>query len=344
MVISAIIDTFAFLNMKGACTLIFIVLICSSINPLVAQAPYRNQELTIRNDNDVYTFRDSDKYYSNGIIAKYRWIASPGRFLMPKNLPDSIKLIVETELNQKFFTPKFLENSDVEDFDRPYAGTLTAGYYLNIFNQPDRKLRYGLDLTLVGPATGAEAFQKWYHGVAGFPEPRGWAFQIPNELTFNLIGEYQRQFVLVERTVDVVTTSSASLGTGFTNAKQMVDIRLGTIQALNRSAFANSQIGKGSDKVLNQIYVYAGLGVEYVLQNITIQGSVWNDNAPHTENIVPWIRHMRFGFVTSPGKSTFKVVYNWLGPEVKGTRWHSYVGLELNVRFEPSKKRRNAYK
>ncbi len=322
--------------------MVFLVL-QAGVYTLSAQTPYRDQELTIRNDNDVYTFRDSDKYYSNGLITKYRWVTTPGKFLSPKSLSDSSKIIIEAELTQKFYTSRFLALSNFEDFDRPYAGTLTMGYYINTYPSKIKRLRYGLDLTIVGPASGAGAFQTWYHNAVGFPEPKGWPYQIPNELTFNIVGDYQRQFTLVDKAIDLISTTSGSLGTGFTNMRQMLDLRLGRLQPLDRSTFSNSLIGEGSESIIDQVYIYAGIGVEYVIQNITIQGSIWNDSAPHTENIVPWIRHMRFGFVTSSGKSTFKLIYNWLGPEVKNVKWHSYIGLELNVRFTPSKRRRNAY-
>lgn len=328
--------------MKARLFLSFLLIVCTS-QIVLGQSPYRDQEFTLRNDNDVYTFRDSDKYYSNGIISKYRWITQPGKFLTPKSFRDSAKVIIEAELSSKFFTPKFLTLENVDEFDRPYAGLLSMAYYINYFKKSDQKLRYGFDLTLIGSASGAGAFQEWYHRLAGFPDPQGWGYQIPNELTVNLVGEFQKQFMIAKGAVDMVSTTSGVLGSGFTNAKQMVDLRLGRLQRLDRSAFANSLIGEGSEYVIDQVYIYAGIGVEYVLHNITIQGSIWNDDAPHTENIVPWIRHMRFGFVTSSGKSTFKVIYNWLGPEVKNLKWHSYIGLELNVRFSPGKKRRNAY-
>ena len=302
---------------------------------LSGQVAYRDQEFSIRNDNDVYTFRNSDKYYSNGLILNYRWIVEPDKMLIPSKLSDSSKVIIETELSHKFFTPRFLTQEDVEHFDRPYAGTISAGYYIKVFPKVDREFRYGLDLTLIGSASGAEGFQTWYHEYFGFPTPQGWNYQIPNELTVNFKGAYLHQFKLVGDAIDLVSETSATLGTALINAKQVVHFRFGRLQALNFSSFANSLIGRGSRNFLEQGYFFAGVGVEYVVHNITIQGSLWNDNALHTENIVPWIRHMRFGAAFSGDRSTFRLVYNWLGPEVKNLKWHSYFGLELQLRFLP---------
>lgn len=321
---------------------IWLVLVCFPLS-ILGQEVYRDQELTIKNENDVYTFRDSDKYYSNGLIVNYRWISSPGKFLIPERFDSTAKLIIETEFSQKFFTPKFLRNEDVQDFDRPYAGTLSGAVFINYFKTNRVKWRYGLDLTLIGPASGAGDFQIWYHRVFGFPTPRGWDFQVPNELTLNFVGEFQRQFFMIDGSLDLMATTSAMLGTGFTNAKQMLDFRIGRLSDLNRSTFSNGVIGKDSNDVIDQVFFFAGMGLEYVAHNITIQGSLWNNNALHTEQIVPWVRHMRFGLATNTPKASFKITYNWLGPEVKNLSWHSYVGFELNIRFAPGKQKRNAY-
>lgn len=328
--------------MKKPFRLVSTIILMLFLQELSGQTAYRDQEFSIRNDNDVYTFRDSDKYYSNGIILNYRWVVKPGKMLSPSRLNDSTKVIIETELSHKFFTPRFLFLEDVEDFDRPYAGTLSAGYYVKVFPKKDREFRYGADLTLIGSASGAEGFQTWYHEYFGFPIPQGWDYQIPNELTINFKGSYLHQFKLVGNAIDLVSETSATLGSALINAKQMVDFRFGRLQALHFSSFTNSLIGRGSRNFLEQSYFFAGLGVEYVAHNITIQGSLWNNNAPHIENIVPWIRHMRFGMAFNGDRSTFKLVYNWLGPEVKNLKWHSYFGLELQLRFVPKEDRKKA--
>lgn len=328
--------------MKGCLIPILCCCFFLLVNKGLGQEVFRNQELTIRTDNDVYTFRDSDKYYSNGLIMAYRWIPSGKPFLVPKTISDSTKVIMETGLAHKFFTPKFLKNEAVEDFDRPYAGTITAEYHANYFKNEHLKWRYGLNLTLVGPATGAGDFQVWYHDLFNFPEPRGWDFQVPNELTVNLAGEFQRQVQLNPRSMDLMTTSSVMIGTGFTNLQQRADLRIGRLLTLNKSAYARSLIGGGTESVQKELFFFAGAGLEYVVQNITIQGSIWNDNAPHTEEITPLVMHLRMGLVTSNAQSTFRIVYHWLSSEVEAVGWHSYIGLELNLRFASGKQKRKA--
>ena len=328
--------------MKARLPQIFCCLLLLVVNEGLGQEAQRSQELTLRTDNDVYTFRDSDKYYSNGLILAYRWVPTKKGFLTPTKRSDSAKLILELGIAHKFFTPKFLENEDVDDFDRPYTGALSASYLINYFPSEHVKWKYGLNTTLVGPATGAGDFQIWYHELFGFPEPRGWDFQVPNELTINLSGEFQRQVPLTTTSLDLISTSSLMLGTGFTNAKQQFDLRIGRFASLNESAYARSVIGKSSQTAGKEFFLFVGAGLEYVVQNITIQGSIWNDKAPHTEVITPWVMHFRTGLVTGNAKSTFRLVYHWLSSEVRQVGWHSYIGIELNLRFASAKEKRKA--
>lgn len=317
--------------MKKAVRFILIVQLLGLGLELIGQTDFKGREFALRHDNDVYTFRDSDKYYSNGFIFFYRWV--------PKKRSDSIKVIREFEIGHKTYTPKFLFLSNVNRFDRPYAGTFSALYAINRYPKIHTHFRYGVDVTLVGPASGADGFQEWYHELFDFPLPSGWQYQIPNELTVNLHGLYQRQVKLSQKALDMVSETSAIVGTGFINARQFVDFRFGRLQNLLFSAHANSLIGAGSARAIRQSYLFAGIGLEYVAHNITVQGSLFNDKAPHTEQVIPWVRHMRMGAAFSGHRSTFKITYHWVGPEVKEVSWNSYVSFELQLRFPSASKK-----
>lgn len=294
---------------------------------LQAQDAYLSKEFSIANENDFYLFQESDRYYSNGLLIHYRWI--PNKILQL----DSIKTIFDIELSHKFYTPQDLLLTDVNDFDRPYAGMLYAGFNYYQYRRKHNRRSIGIDLGLVGQATGAEVFQDWYHSLVGFPDPRGWRYQIPNELFINIKGGFSRQYRVLPQKIDIVSSTDFSLGTAFTHVFQRVDLRAGKLQWFRNSAFSNALIGAGSEKITKQYYFFLGYGAQYVMQNITIDGSLWANDAPHTERSLPWVQHMRFGFASSTKKSTFKMTYNWLSPEVRGIRNHAYVSLELLLRF-----------
>ena len=297
---------------------------------LQAQTEFRNREFSIVNENDVYLFLGIDRYYSNGMFFNYRFL--------PKNKKSSKKVIYEVGLAQRFWTPQDLRIINPEAYYRPYAGLLNGNFQVAEFPETYKRISYGIELGVMGKASGAQAFQEWYHKQFGFPQPQGWKNQIPNGFVFNFSLEYNRQFVLVPSRFDLITTSAMQLGNAFVNARQRIDLRFGHLRSLSKSAFVNALIGEGSRSMETHNYFFLGYGLEGVVHNATIQGHAFNANAPHTEEIMPWVRHMRLGWATSSENSTLKVTYNWLSKEVRGRAGrHAYIGLELQLRFVPKR-------
>ncbi|GAB5523266.1 MAG: lipid A deacylase LpxR family protein [Roseivirga sp.] len=301
---------------------------------LTAQSDYYHQELSITTENDVYLLQNTDRYYSNGALIHFRFIPEKRSFLGIGHKEDT-KRIIELELSQKFFTPKDLTLTDIVDYDRPYAGWLYTGLTISDFPKANQALTYGAELGVVGDISGADGFQTWYHRNFGFPVPQGWDFQIRNELVFNLKASYSYQFPLLKNSIDLITTSSAVLGTGFINAMQQADFRFGKLQSLDESAFKNAIIGRRRNGFERHAYFFLGYGAQWVGHNITVQGSLWKDNSPHTEDIYHSIQRFRVGWAASSVNTTFKMTYNWLSEEVKGAKVHSYIGFELLIRFRP---------
>ena len=130
------------------------------------------------------------------------------------------------------------------------------------------------------------------------------------------------------------------MGSGFTHLFQRVDIRFGELKSLSNSAFKNALIGRGSEKSGVHSFFFLDYGTQWVIHNILIEGSLWTDNAPHTEEVKPFVRHWRIGWATSSRNTTFKMIYNGLGPEVTGNEVHGFVTLELALRLTP----RNLYR
>lgn len=301
---------------------------------LQAQKEEYRHEFSFTNDNDVYLMTYKDRYYSNGLLLHFRFLPkADSRFGKRRNPAN--KRIIDLELTQKFYTPINLSLTNPDDFDRPYAGWLYAGFTIADFPKPNQRIEYGLELGTTGKPSGAEVFQKRYHTISRFfPTPRGWDFQIAAEVVMNLKINYMRQWVLADGILDMVTTSSAMVGSAFTNFVQRADLRVGRLQPLNESGFANALIGERTREFRNHFYFFTGYGYQWTLHDITIQGSLWNDNSPHTEKIFSNVRHLRIGWATSGRKTTFRMTYHWLSKEVIGGQNHSYLSLELLLRFK----------
>lgn len=314
----------------------FFTLSFAIVSVLNAQSDYYHQELSITTENDVYLLQNTDRYYSNGALIHFRFISNKRSFLGVRHREET-KRIIELELSQKFFTPKDLTLTNFVDYDRPYAGWLYTGFTVSDFPKPNRIISFGAELGVVGDISGADGFQTWYHRNFGFPDPQGWDFQIRNELVANLKASYSYQLPLVKNSVDLITSTSAVLGTGFINAMQQVDVRFGKLQSLDESVFKNAIIGRRRNGFERHAYFFLGYGAQWVGHNITVQGSLWKDNSPHTEDIHSGIHRFRVGWAANSVNTTFKMTYNWLSEEVKGAKVHSYIGFELLIRFRPQK-------
>lgn len=313
-------------------TLLFCLLISFSIQ---AQTEYRNREFSFTNENDVYLMLSIDRYYSNGLFLNYRF--------SPEQAPPSdlrVKKIYDLAIAQRFWTPQDVRLRRIQDYWRPYAGMLHFAYRQSNFYSQQNRLMFGADIGVIGKASGAEAFQEWYHRAFGFDNPRGWDTQIANVFVIDAKLEYNRQFWLKPQKVDLISSSSLSVGNAFTHAIQRLDLRVGKLRDLRQSAFVNALIGEGSETIQTHSYFVLGYGIEAVGHNTTIEGHVFKEESPYTEEIVPWVRHLRLGFAFSSTTSTLKFTYNWLSREVKEDAGrHAYIALELQLRMLPKGKR-----
>lgn len=293
---------------------------------LTAQSEYRNKEISITNENDVYLLLNYDKYYSNGAFLRYRF--SP-------ETKEEFKRVYALGIAHRFWTPQDVTIQSPRFYYRPYAGMLNLEFRSSNFFGANQRVAYGVDAGIIGKASGAQAFQEGYHKLFGFPDPKGWETQISSGFVADFKLEYNRQFQLKPQKFDLITSTSISVGNGFTNAVQRVDFRIGKLRSIRYSSFFDALIGEGSDKIEKHSYFFLGYGVEAVGHNVTIEGHVFGDESPITEEIVPWVRHLRLGFATNSQYSTFKVIYNWLSKEVQSTKAgrHSYITLQLDLRL-----------
>lgn len=152
-----------------------------------ASSPYA---VTIYWDNDGAILKRNnaqDRHYTNGVAVTFA------------HQPDWVRGFADTwAFGESFdstaagylvghmvFTPDDLLATQLTRADRPYAGYLFAGVYLqrandNVFDHAQ------LDLGVVGPSSNAEQFQKDIHDWFDADDPKGWNNQLHDEFTAQL--------------------------------------------------------------------------------------------------------------------------------------------------------------
>jgi lipid A 3-O-deacylase len=157
-------------------------------------------------ENDYFAGEDSG--YSNGL--KLTWNSAikdqfpkdvwPHCWLYPllKNIPlekyPDRKKNITLAFGQNIYTPVDIEEEDVVEDERPYAGItfISVGFHSRLERKMDT---IEVALGLVGPSSYAEQCQKAVHNVFNDIQPNGWDNQLNNEPIFEIVYEHKKKII-----------------------------------------------------------------------------------------------------------------------------------------------------
>ena len=293
-----------------------------------SQSNFCAKELSFSIDNDVLLVLD--EYYTAGHFLTYRKLFT-GKSLLRRN--DSTKLIQYYRYGNKIFTPKTIGSSDTRRMDRPYAGWnfISSGFIR--FQNANSAEQLEAELGVVGPASGMVKLQEWWHDKFNLPEPKGWNSQIRNEVVLNLSYKYLRSFTLT-RGIELMSQTNAVAGTGQNRISQQLILRAGDTNSIRASGFFNGRLGSGSIDHDEEFFLYGGWGLDYVLSNIFIEGSLFHANkSPYTLAALPWVRRTIIGLLHTDQKSTFILEVNFLSKEIERASKHGFVTITYSHRW-----------
>lgn len=319
----------------------YLALVFAARTNVMAQSrsPFYSREISLVADNDILAFQDY--YYTAGQDFLYRRLlrsdATFHRLFKPASGGDSSKVILQYRYGVKIFTPYDISASEARKLDRPYAGWNYGDVTFSNFPSSRSGNQYQVQVGLVGAASGMEELQKWIHGFTNFSLPKGWSNQIENEPIVNLA--YSRfQNLRLGTDVDLVSQSSVQLGTGSNRISQELALRLMQFNPINNSAFTDSRLSWDTRPVGRkreiEFFIFAAAGVNYVLSNVFIEGSIFSTSrGPVNAKVEPWLFHSRIGFMVSKHDISWSLIFHELSNEVVGGRSHAYASMALAVRF-----------
>ncbi len=296
------------------------------------------RELRLTVDNDAY-YIPQDQYYSSGIFAKYRKLVDERsplyRFLFYEE--NISKAVVGYSINHYMFTPSKIWLSRAQDLDRPFAGMVTVGLDLDYYLETDWVFRFNVEAGVLGPLSQTDHLQIFWHETFDMNIPGGWFNQISNTPAIILRAGLFKSFKLTDY-LEIINESQLELGTIFDNIKQGFTIRIGGFKNLSESIYTNAAIGKRISPLSYQNlewYIFAGPTIEYVLYNTTIEGNPFNNNSPHTDNVLPWVTHQRYGFGVGGGVFDANVTFYWRSKENSDAKAkkHKYIGISVSYRY-----------
>lgn len=266
---------------RAICFLLCFAFCCKAF----AQQSHSN-EIGIQTDDDSYLAQGSDRYYTAGNFAYFRHAL---------NLKDTSRLrnkILGFEFGQKLYSPHsgsidFTGADDPKYIDRPFAAYLYVGTTLNLLYKDESNLKLGAQIGIVGPAALGKPIQEFVHKAFGLYKPSGWEYQVDNDFEINLSAEYNRLLARASW-ADVLLTSYADLGNGFTGAGLGPMFRLGDFnQLFNSESTQSTAIRSRSFTPLNsrELFFYYKPQINVVAYDATIQGSLFGSKSSNSMEV-----------------------------------------------------------
>jgi hypothetical protein len=193
-----------------------------------------------------------------------------------------LQFTVGTEM----YTASDIRLADPPIGDHPYAGVLYLDSTI-MSRTPVANHQFTLRLGLVGPASGAEDIQRWFHEIIGSPIPQGWDTQLENEPLVNLYYQYGRRLLSKVRPdragFDFTCNGGAGLGNYYIGANLGLMGRAGYRVPDN---YGVSPIMGGSESVVglppprNKFTIYAFLSGQFfaVARFLPTDGNTFKDS------------------------------------------------------------------
>lgn len=284
-------------------------------------------------DNDIFLF--DDYYYTAGQDIVYRRLVKPERKLHKRfNKPDQTpsKILVTYRYGNKIYTPKEIKYRTPRNMDRPYAGWNYGNFSITRLKGKSTVSQLETEIGLVGEISGMGQVQQWWHTETGFPTPKGWEYQIENEVVVNFNFQLYKCLRLAKG-VDIVSQSGAYAGTGLNKLSQDLTLRLFDAGTITESIFTNSRLGL-DDQSGEEAFIFIGYGVDCVITNIFLEGSLFSGNpSPFTVEAEPWLIRNEVGIMYAKDRGSFVLSVNSTSKEMAGGFKHSYLRFAFARRF-----------
>jgi hypothetical protein len=216
--------------------------------------------------------------------------------------------------------------------DRPYAGWNYVGFSITRLKGLSTISHLDTELGVVGKISGMGQIQRWWHRQVGYPEPRGWDSQIRDEVVLNI--NYQvLKSVKIAPELDLVSSSGVYGGTGLNMLSQSFTLRMINMNPLTQSTWFNGRLGYEGHEDKEEVFIFIKYGIDYVITNIFLEGSLFNNPSPFTVNAQAWVLTKSFGIMHSRNKNSFAFEINSLSREVENGGKHGFARISYALRF-----------
>lgn len=262
-------------------------------------------------DNDIFLGKDNG--YTNGWYASWfetdmeehkavnpSFLVSPLLWSMSDGGEPLFKINTHT-IGQAMVTPRDITRENPNRDDLPYSGLF---FYTNAhFHVHDQYAdKVSTTVGIIGPASGAERTQKFVHRALDADRPRGWDYQLENELVFRISrSRIWRLWASGNGSgkTDVLVSAEGNLGTleSSLGGGLMWRYGRGLAETYVTPAFHSSR-SSNPLSIDGGWYVYLGVSARYLANYIFVDGNTFTDSRSAE------LDHSQFGVTTG-------ITYSW---------------------------------
>lgn len=289
--------------------------------------------------NDL--FFGTDYYFTQGMTLD---VVHPALARLPVNRLLAAGAVGSTQhhgllLRYDGFTPLRIQDDFVRIGDRPYAAYGYAAFYRSS-TQPARRQRLttALEIGFIGPAAGGKELQTNIHALTRNAAPRGWDYQIRNDLVLGYRVGYEKMLLAAPGTADLSGTAGASLGTLYTYGSAGLRARAGRLAPYFGRLPGAAPDGHGGHDGQPRWQCYAELTAEIraIGYDATLQGGWLNSTSPYTlaaGAVRRAVGRGALGLVLAHAGWRFAATAEQVSPEFANGRWHRWGRLGLTRAF-----------
>jgi hypothetical protein len=288
--------------------------------------------LTVTFENDLITYANTDRYFTNGIAFSLQapWLGnSPlSRLMIPYRHSSNSQY--ELSLVQNMYTPTDTRVAPKLDDDRPYASYLSLGYK-RITRDPFRKLRLTTEIIsgYIGPYSPGSYLQTVVHET--FPtndKPLGWETQIRTDLLLNYNLSIEKA-ILDQGNLLVAGNASAEAGSLHTN------FGTGFIAILGRHEPYFGWTCKANHQKY-QYYFFIKAEGKLIGFDATLQGGLLdrkNTFFMKSDEITRFTGKAEVGFRVTYKDTGLELAQHYLTPEYHGGMFHKWGRISLLIKL-----------
>ena len=279
-------------------------------------------------DNDF--FINTDYYYTQGVTLEY---VKPGlkNFFLTKLLIQPRNTIRQygISINSFVYTPTDISSNNVLYGDRPFASCISVkSFLLSTDSIRKQRLTTAISVGVVGPVALGKEIQSILHRWIYDVLPKGWQYQVQNDLLLNYQLNYEKQLLNAPEHFLLDATAEARLGT-------LNDKLSGGLNFMAGS-FSDPFRWSGANKKMIKCYLYGQALVNFIGYDATLQGGIFNRGNPYTitnDDISRITFQAMAGIVLNVKNITLSYSQSYLTKEFSTGIYHRWGGLNLGYSF-----------